>query len=174
MPEIHLRSQMKYLLLDGPIGIGEHHTQPAARLFVADLIERGLVKRLFVEYQTGWQGHMDNLKAGLAAANQNVVDIERQFFFWNQQFRMADAALIDLCVLALLSDADVWCADHWMGGGPPRFPARHQSVRDTYQAKTHGVHVHPKGSVILFGSHHFTDPNEGLDQYIPGLPYHVF
>ena len=174
MPRIHLRSQMKYLLLEGPVGIGEHHLQPAARLFVADLIDRGLVKRMFVEYQTGWQGRMDNLKNALMAdpRDVNAANVERHFFFWNQQFRLADTPLIDLCAIALMNGADVWCSDHWIGGGAPRFPTRHQSVRDTYQVKTKGVH--PKGSVILFGSNHFTDPDHGLDQYIPDLPYYVF
>ncbi|MFQ1701538.1 hypothetical protein ACJ5NV_13185 [Loktanella agnita] len=174
MPEIQIKDSMKYFLLDGPIGIGEDHTSPNARDFIDELIEAGHVKRLFVEYPTGWQADVDRLKAAISTDPMDEDEVRRLILslYYRQQYHCDAHPLAVLIGDALMAGVDVWCADHWVGGGSARFPTRHQSVRRTYIEKTRGTSA--KGSVILFGSFHFTDPNAGLDQYIHNLPYYVF
>ena len=173
MPEIQSIDAVRGVLAAGPVGIGEDHTQPNARNFVESLIEGGWAKRLFVEYQTGWQPQVDDLEAAVKAdpvdAARLRICIDR--LLYGQQFRCTAHPLPVLIASALFNGVDVWCCDHWIGGGSARFPTRHQSVRTTYYQKVTGA---GDGSVILFGSHHFDDPNHGLDRYIRGLQYYQF
>ncbi len=174
MTQVHHKVQLRYLLNSGPIGIGEAHTQPDAREFIEHLIDLGIVKRLFVEYPTGWQPRMNNLKTAITATppNNNLATQIVQNFVYSQQFFCQTYPLPVLFAYALSKGVDVWCADHWVGGGAARFRTRHQMVQATFQRETQNDG--PEGSIILFGSHHFDDVNNPLENYIPGLQYYNF
>ena len=172
MPAVNQKVHLRYLLASGPVGVGECHTAPDARTFVQELIDAGCVKRMFVEYPTEWQPRMDALKAAIEADDEDEAIKIAKNFLYSQQFYCDAFPLAVLFGYALEKGVDVWCSDHFAGGGRARFRTRHQVVRDTYYSKTQGIG--PKGSLILFGSHHFDDVNNPLDAYIPNLQYYNF
>ena len=170
MPRIASKRQARYLVSAGPFGIGEDHTQPAARDFVSERIEDGVVKQLFVELPTTNQFQIDLMATEVKKANPDwryVRALGTAMMFLG--FRNAHP-LWELISQALAADIPVWASDHPRMGN--NFRIRHQRVQSTYLAKT--VKTGTTGCLLLWGSHHFTDPQHGLDQYIPGLRYFNF
>ena len=170
MPRIASERQAKYLVSAGPFGIGEDHTQPAARDFVSDRIEDGVIKQLFVELPTTNQFQIDRMSVEVKKPNPDwgyIRALGTAMMFLG--FRNTHP-LWELISQALAADIPVWAADNPRMGNS--FRKRHQSIQSVYLAKT--VKTGTTGCLLLWGSHHFTDPQESLDQYIKGLRYFNF
>lgn len=156
----------------GAVGIGEDHTKPDGRNLAIHLIERGAVKRLFVELSPGkYQGMIDGaanhgstLQGSDATANTSSI---MKCLGFHVNFS-CDVRLEKVVAIAIAHGVPVHCVDHRIanhpirGGTPKSMDVRNdeivkgvREVTEVSSAREGGA----AGSLLLFGGGHFDEKN---------------
>ena len=154
------------------LGIGEDHTQPAARQLVIELLcaPGRPVNSLFVEIPEGRQNMVEKAIAGWRTKGADPVgllDCVGIFRFDSQNCY----TLPRVMATAIQRGVYVYCIDDRFGNAGNRGnSARNQTIIDNFERITKG---RVKGCVLLFGDDHFSNRADGptLCQSISGMYY---
>lgn len=169
-------------LLNGALGVGEEHGDPAARRFVIELIEKGVVTKLFLELPKNMARFSEKMAEANAAAAAGRTMEEIAAVAPSGDLDIGNEYPLNrLIAFALSKGIEVYLADDRTmarsGGG--NFDKRHKSIRDTFNEATGQNDAKwftsaAKGSLFLWGGAHFDDPikkNLNSKNYINGLPW---
>ncbi|MFA8385373.1 MAG: hypothetical protein ACEPO2_07090 [Pelagibaca sp.] len=181
MPKV-LEVNAVNFLKAGALGIGEEHNDPAGRRLVKELIDKGVVKKLFVELAK----NTERFSRAMAAANAKAAEggnIEEiaSVAPCGDLDRLNEIPLNHLIAYALFHGAQVFLADDRsmakLRGG--NFDIRHAQIRDTFKEATgqgaaKWYSEEAKGCLFLWGGAHFDHKTKShLDDanFIYGLPW---
>lgn len=182
MPEV-LEANAVNFLKAGALGIAEEHNTVAARELVLLLMEKGVVKKFFVELPKNVERFSTALaKAKDAAQSGASIDEIMKLAPTGNLDNNNNISIGKLIAFALFNKIEVFLGDDriMMRDGGGYFQKRHASVKETFQSATGQDSAKwyteaAQGCLLLWGGAHFDDKFKGplLDQkgVIHGLPY---
>ncbi|MDN4145956.1 hypothetical protein QYE80_13250 [Pseudomonas tohonis] len=140
------------VILEGPLGIAEDHTNPKGRELVKRLVEAGVVNRLFIEMPSY---RNDGLKSLKGKSHQELLE----GIALEPEQHGCSITLKEVAAFAMSLKVEVICADPKILLGASRLNARNIASAELINGTYSGGKA---GDIFLWGGDHFVGGKNSL------------